>query len=129
MADVKITVRKNGSYRVEGPVDLYYDDEKIDVPLSPFSLVALRCIQQEAVLRRHAFTNRFHAAAEQVPRARTKVAGRGGADDEYCSIPPAVTAYPSRAPRTPARVRACSLAGRYRLAAMYIATRVISEGR
>jgi 3-phenylpropionate/trans-cinnamate dioxygenase ferredoxin subunit len=26
MADVRITAQKNGPYRVEGPVDLYYED-------------------------------------------------------------------------------------------------------
>jgi hypothetical protein len=29
---VKITARRNGPYRVEGPVDLYYEDQKIEVP-------------------------------------------------------------------------------------------------
>src|ERR671914_105331 len=27
MADVRITARKNGPYKVEGPIDLYYDDD------------------------------------------------------------------------------------------------------
>ena len=38
MADVKITARKNGPYRVEGEIDLYYEDRKVDTPPPPFSL-------------------------------------------------------------------------------------------
>ena len=35
MADVKITARKNGPYRVEGEIDLYYEDRKVDTPPPP----------------------------------------------------------------------------------------------
>ena len=38
MPDVKITAQKNGSYKVEGPVELYYGDSKIEVTKSPIFL-------------------------------------------------------------------------------------------
>jgi CDGSH-type Zn-finger protein len=70
MADVKITARKNGPYRVEGPVDLYYDDQKIDVPQSPFSLCRCGASSNKPFCDGTHSKIGFQAAAEKVPESK-----------------------------------------------------------
>ena len=70
MADVKITARKNGPYRVEGPVDLYYDDQKINVPQSPFSLCRCGASSKKPFCDGTHSKIGFQAAAEQVPESK-----------------------------------------------------------
>ena len=70
MADVKITARKNGSYRVEGPVDLYYDDQKIEVPEGPFSLCRCGASSKKPFCDGTHSKIGFQAAAEKVPESK-----------------------------------------------------------
>jgi CDGSH-type Zn-finger protein len=70
MADVKITARKNGPYRVEGLVDLYYDDRKVDVPQSPFSLCRCGASSNKPFCDGTHSKIGFQAAAEKVPESK-----------------------------------------------------------
>ena len=71
MADVKITARKNGPYRVEGVVDLYYDDRKIDVPQGAyFSLCRCGASSKKPFCDGTHSKIGFQAAAEQVPESK-----------------------------------------------------------
>jgi 3-phenylpropionate/trans-cinnamate dioxygenase ferredoxin subunit len=71
MADVKITARKNGPYRVEGVADLYYDDKKVDVPEGPFfSLCRCGASSKKPFCDGTHSKIGFQAAAEQVPESK-----------------------------------------------------------
>jgi hypothetical protein len=58
MADIKITALKNGPYKVEGPIELFYGDLRVDKPAHRVS-VSLWSFEQKTFLRRHAFQNRL----------------------------------------------------------------------
>jgi CDGSH-type Zn-finger protein len=70
MADVKITARKNGPYRVEGAIDLYYEDRKVDTPPPPFSLCRCGASSKKPFCDGTHSKIGFQAAAEQVPESK-----------------------------------------------------------
>lgn len=67
MADVKITARKNGPYKVEGAIDLYYDDQKVDAAQSPVFLCRCGASSKKPFCDGTHSKIGFQAAAEQVP--------------------------------------------------------------
>ncbi|HEV7799656.1 MAG TPA: CDGSH iron-sulfur domain-containing protein [Burkholderiales bacterium] len=71
MADVKITARKNGPYRVEGVVELYYDDQKVEIPDGPyFSLCRCGASSKKPFCDGTHSKIGFQAAAEKVPESK-----------------------------------------------------------
>jgi 3-phenylpropionate/trans-cinnamate dioxygenase ferredoxin subunit len=71
MADVKITARRNGPYRVEGAVDLYYEDRKVDIPPGPyFSLCRCGASTKKPFCDGTHSKIGFQAAAEEVPESK-----------------------------------------------------------
>ena len=70
MADVKITAQKNGSYKVEGPIELYYGDVKIDVSKSPVFLCRCGASSKKPFCDGTHSKIGFQAAAESVPESK-----------------------------------------------------------
>lgn len=69
MADVKITAQKNGSYKVEGPIELYYEDRKIDVK-APVFLCRCGASSKKPLCDGTHSKIGFQAAAEKVPESK-----------------------------------------------------------
>ena len=74
MADVKITARKNGPYRVEGEIDLYYEDRKVDTPPPPFSLCRCGASSKKPFCDGTHSKIGFQAAEAAVPGSQDKPA-------------------------------------------------------
>ena len=70
MAEVKITARRNGPYKVEGAIELYYEDHKIDVPQSPVFLCRCGASSKKPFCDGTHSKIGFQAAAEQVPESK-----------------------------------------------------------
>ena len=70
MADVKITARKNGPYKVEGPIELFYDDTRIDAAQSPVFLCRCGASSKKPFCDGTHSKIGFQAAAEQVPESK-----------------------------------------------------------
>jgi CDGSH-type Zn-finger protein len=70
MADVKITARKNGPYKVEGAIDLYYDDQQVAVAQSPVFLCRCGASSKKPFCDGTHSKIGFQAAAEQVPESK-----------------------------------------------------------
>jgi 3-phenylpropionate/trans-cinnamate dioxygenase ferredoxin subunit len=72
MATVKITTRENGPYMVEGPIDLYYGDKRIEVTQSPVSLCRCGASSKKPFCDGTHSKIGFQATAEAVPESREK---------------------------------------------------------
>ena len=72
MADVKITATKNGPYKVEGPVDLFYEDAAIAVARSPVFLCRCGASSKKPFCDGTHSRIGFEAAADRVPESREK---------------------------------------------------------
>jgi 3-phenylpropionate/trans-cinnamate dioxygenase ferredoxin subunit len=70
MADVKITARRNGPYKVEGAIDLYYDDMQIAVAQSPVFLCRCGASSNKPFCDGTHSKIGFQAAAKQVPESK-----------------------------------------------------------
>ncbi len=70
MADVKITAQANGSYKVEGPIELYYGDKKIDVAKSPVFLCRCGASSKKPFCDGTHSKIGFKAAADVVPESK-----------------------------------------------------------
>lgn len=70
MADVKITAQKNGSYKVEGSIELYYEDVKVDVSKSPIFLCRCGASSKKPFCDGTHSKIGFQAAAERVPASK-----------------------------------------------------------
>lgn len=70
MSEIKITALKNGPYKVEGPIDLYYEDNKVET--KPTSTFLCRC----GASSKKPFCDGTHskigfqAAAQAVPQSK-----------------------------------------------------------
>ena len=69
MADVKITARKNGPYKVEGPIDLFYDNLAIAAE-SPVFLCRCGASSKKPFCDGTHSKIGFQAAAESVPESK-----------------------------------------------------------
>lgn len=70
MAEVRITAQKNGSYKVEGPIELYYENVKIDTAKSPVFLCRCGASGNKPFCDGTHSKIGFQAAAEAVPGSR-----------------------------------------------------------
>jgi CDGSH-type Zn-finger protein len=70
MAEVRITAQKNGSYRVEGPIELFYGDRKIDVAKSPVFLCRCGASGNKPFCDGTHSKIGFQAAADAVPESK-----------------------------------------------------------
>lgn len=70
MADVKITAQKNGSYKVEGPIELYYENVKVDVSKSPVFLCRCGASSKKPFCDGTHSKIGFQAAAVSVPESK-----------------------------------------------------------
>ena len=59
MADIKITALKNGPYKDEGPIKLFYGDLRVDTSQPTVFLCRCGASSKKAISRRHAFQNRL----------------------------------------------------------------------
>ena len=69
MAEVKITAQKNGSYKVEGPIDLYYEDQLLATK-SPAFLCRCGASSKKPFCDGTHSKIGFQAAAERVPESK-----------------------------------------------------------
>ena len=69
MAEVKITAQKNGSYKVEGPIDLYYEDQLLPTK-SPTFLCRCGASSKKPFCDGTHSKIGFQAAAERVPESK-----------------------------------------------------------
>ena len=72
MADVKITVSKNGPYRVEGPIALFYENTAIATGSGPVFLCRCGASSKKPFCDGTHSKIGFQAAAEIVPESREK---------------------------------------------------------
>ena len=70
MADVKITAKPNGPYRVEGPIDLYYGDLRIEVTPPSVSLCRCGASSKKPFCDGTHTKIGFQAAAQLVPESK-----------------------------------------------------------
>ena len=65
MSTVKVTALKNGPYKVEGAIALFYDTAPVDTRGEGRRVpVPMRSLEQEAVLRRNALEDRIPGGRE-----------------------------------------------------------------
>jgi 3-phenylpropionate/trans-cinnamate dioxygenase ferredoxin subunit len=69
MAAVKITAQKNGSYKVEGDFELYYENTKLDAKSPAFLCRCGASTKKPFCDGTHSKIG-FQAAAESVPESR-----------------------------------------------------------
>lgn len=69
MSEVKITAQRNGSYKVEGPIELYYEDRRIDAK-SPVFLCRCGASSKKPFCDGTHSKIGFQAAAEKVPESK-----------------------------------------------------------
>ena len=72
MADVKITVAKNGPYKIEGPIDLFYEDVAIATGNAPVFLCRCGASSKKPFCDGTHSRIGFQAAADRVPESREK---------------------------------------------------------
>ena len=72
MADVKITVTKNGPYKVEVPIDRFYEDVAIAISKSPVFLCRCGASSKKPFCDGTHSKIGFQAAAERVPESKEK---------------------------------------------------------
>jgi 3-phenylpropionate/trans-cinnamate dioxygenase ferredoxin subunit len=70
MADVRITAQKNGSYKVEGAIELFYEDRKIDTGKPVVFLCRCGASSRKPFCDGTHSKIGFQAAAEQVPESK-----------------------------------------------------------
>jgi 3-phenylpropionate/trans-cinnamate dioxygenase ferredoxin subunit len=70
MADVKITAQKNGSYKVEGPIDLFYENNPIATSSGPVFLCRCGASSKKPFCDGTHSKIGFQAAAEKVPESK-----------------------------------------------------------
>ena len=69
MAEVRITATKNGPYKVEGPIDLYYEDQRLPAK-SPAFLCRCGASNTKPFCDGTHSEVGFRAAAEAVPDSK-----------------------------------------------------------
>ena len=69
MAEVRITATKNGPYKVEGPIDLYYEDQRLPTPPRIFLCRCGASSTKPFCDGTHSEIG-FQAAAEKVPDSK-----------------------------------------------------------
>jgi CDGSH-type Zn-finger protein len=72
MADVKITARENGPYKVEGEIELYYGNTRIEVPGPAVSLCRCGASSKKPFCDGTHSKIGFQAAAQAVPESKEK---------------------------------------------------------
>lgn len=72
MADVKITALKNGPYKVEGSVDLFYDNVPVETTRSPFFLCRCGASSNKPFCDSTHSKIGFQAAAQIVPESKER---------------------------------------------------------
>ena len=70
MAEVRITAQQNGSYKVEGPVELFYGDRRIDTDKSPVFLCRCGASSRKPFCDGTHSKIGFQAAADAVPESK-----------------------------------------------------------
>ena len=70
MAEVRITAAKNGPYKVEGAIDLFYESRKIDAEKSPVFLCRCGASSKKPFCDGTHSKIGFQAAAETVPESK-----------------------------------------------------------
>ncbi len=72
MADVKITATKNGPYKVEGPIELFYENNAILVGGTAVFLCRCGASSKKPFCDGTHSKIGFQAAAERVPESKEK---------------------------------------------------------
>ena len=70
MADVKITATKNGSYKVEGAIDLFYEDRRIETNKTTVFLCRCGASSKKPFCDGTHSKIGFQAAADAVPESK-----------------------------------------------------------
>lgn len=70
MAEVKITALKNGPYRVQGPIELFYDTTPVTLPAPPVFLCRCGASSNKPFCDGTHSRIGFQAAAEAVPESQ-----------------------------------------------------------
>ncbi len=70
MAEVKITALKNGPYRVQGPIELFYDPTPVTPTATPVFLCRCGASSKKPFCDGTHSRIGFQAAAEAVPESR-----------------------------------------------------------
>lgn len=70
MADVKITALKNGPYQVEGAIDLFYGDSRVETKKPTVYLCRCGASSKKPFCDGTHTKIGFQAAAEQVPESK-----------------------------------------------------------
>jgi CDGSH-type Zn-finger protein len=70
MSDVRITARKNGPYKVEGSIELFYDDQPVSVSASPVFLCRCGASSNKPFCDGTHTKIGFQAAAATVPESK-----------------------------------------------------------
>ena len=70
MAEVKITALKNGPYRVQGPIELFYDKTPVTLPATQVFLCRCGASSKKPFCDGTHSRIGFQAAAEAVPESQ-----------------------------------------------------------
>ena len=70
MAEVKITATKNGPYKVEGAIELFYEDRRIEASKTPVFLCRCGASTKKPFCDGTHSKIGFQAAAESVPQSK-----------------------------------------------------------